>query len=314
MRSYSLIAPAKINLYLEIIGDRPDGYHELAMVMQSVSLADWVDLRANGIEQFRLSCDSPEIPADENNLAHKAAVLMAQRFPKAYAQFGGVDMTLHKRIPVGAGLAGGSTNAAAVLVGLDLMWGLGLTRMELQELAAELGSDVAFCIGGGTAIATGRGEQLDPLPSVDYLWVVLAKYRSLPISTAWAYKTYRQRFEGTYARDTDSLQQRLERVHAGPMVGAIAQRDGSKIPELLYNDFERVVFPDYPKVAALKQQLLDLGAAGALMSGSGSTVFGLAHSQARAEALTAALREQQPDPDLEIWVGQLIAKGIHLAP
>jgi 4-diphosphocytidyl-2-C-methyl-D-erythritol kinase len=313
MRSYSLIAPAKINLYLEIIGDRPDGYHELAMVMQSVSLADRVDLRANGVEQFRLSCESPEVPADESNLAFKAAVLMAQRYPKAYAQFGGVDIVLQKRIPMGAGLAGGSTNAAAVLVGLDLMWGLGLTRIELQELAAELGSDVAFCIGGGTAIATGRGELLDPLPSVDYLWVVLAKYRSLPISTAWAYKTYRQRFEGTYARDTDTLRQRLDRVHAGPMVGAIAQRDSSKIPQLLYNDFERVVFPDYPQVAALKQQLLALGAAGALMSGSGSTVFGLTTSQAQAEALTAALRAQQPDPDLEIWMAQLIAKGIHLA-
>lgn len=313
MRAYSLIAPAKINLYLEIIGDRPDGYHELAMVMQSVSLADRVDLRANGVEQFRLSCDSPDVPADESNLAFKAAMLIAQRYPKAYAQFGGVDILLQKRIPMGAGLAGGSTNAAAVLVGLDLMWGLGLTRIELQELAAELGSDVAFCIGGGTAIATGRGEQLDPLPCVDYLWVVLAKYRSLPISTAWAYKTYRQRFEGTYARDTDTLRQRLDRVHAGPMVGAIAQRNSSKIPQLLYNDFEKVVYPDYPKVAALKQQLLDLGAAGALMSGSGSTVFGLTTSQAEAEALTAALREQQPDPDLEIWMAQLIAKGIHLA-
>ncbi|GAB4145463.1 MAG: 4-(cytidine 5'-diphospho)-2-C-methyl-D-erythritol kinase [Cyanobacteria bacterium J069] len=313
MRAYSLIAPAKINLYLEIIGDRPDGYHELAMVMQSVSLADRIDLRANGVERFHLSCDSPDVPADESNLAYKAAILMAERFPKAFQQYGGVDISLQKRIPVGAGLAGGSTNAAAVLVGLDLMWNVGLTQIELQEMAAALGSDVAFCIAGGTAIATGRGEQLDPLPSVDYLWVVLAKYRSLPISTAWAYKTYRQRFAGTYARDTDTLRQRLDRVHAGPMVGAIAQRDGAKIPTLLYNDFERVVYPDHPKVAELKQQLLDLGAAGALMSGSGSTVFGLTHSRAQAEALTAALRAQQPDPDLDIWTAQLIAKGIHLA-
>ncbi|MCY7286637.1 MAG: 4-(cytidine 5'-diphospho)-2-C-methyl-D-erythritol kinase, partial [Cyanobacteria bacterium CAN_BIN43] len=132
MHSYSLIAPAKINLYLEIIGDRPDGYHELAMLLQSIDLADRVDLRLNGTQAIRVHCDEPEVPLDERNLAYKAAALMAEEFSEAYSRYGGVEISIHKRIPIGAGLAGGSTDAAAVLVGLNLMWSLGLTQSELQ--------------------------------------------------------------------------------------------------------------------------------------------------------------------------------------
>ena len=178
MRTYSLIAPAKINLYLEILGDRPDGFHELVMVMQSVGLADQIDLRANGTDLFRLHCDDPQVPKDPSNLAYRAAELMQQQFPDAFARYGGAEITIHKRIPIGAGLAGGSANAAAVLVGLDLLWELGLTQSELQELAAMIGSDIPFCVAGGTALATGRGEKLAPLVSLDQLYVVLAKYRS----------------------------------------------------------------------------------------------------------------------------------------
>ncbi|HEY9762831.1 MAG TPA: 4-(cytidine 5'-diphospho)-2-C-methyl-D-erythritol kinase, partial [Trichocoleus sp.] len=163
MRLYSLLAAAKINLYLEIIGDRPDGFHELVMVMQSVNLADRITVRSIGTDQIRLRCNVPGVPTDETNLAYRAAALLVQHYPSAMARQGGVEITLEKRIPVGAGLAGGSSNAAAVLVGLDLLWELGLTQNELQMLGAELGSDVPFSILGGTAIATGRGEKLDPL-------------------------------------------------------------------------------------------------------------------------------------------------------
>jgi len=165
MNSYSLIAPAKINLYLEIIGDRPDGYHELAMLLQSIDLADRVDLRPNGTQAIRVHCDDPQVPANESNLAYQAAALMAGEFSEAYGRYGGMEISIQKRIPMGAGLAGGSTDAAAVLVGLNLMWSLGLTQSELQELGGRLGSDVPFCIVGGTAIATGRGEQLSSLRS-----------------------------------------------------------------------------------------------------------------------------------------------------
>ena len=157
MRSYSLLASAKINLYLEIIGDRPDGYHELAMVLQSIDLADRIDLRAIGTDTIRVRCDHPQVPPDKNNLAYRAADLLAKQFPDALAKYGGVEIAIHKQIPVAAGLAGGSANAAAVLVGMDLLWQLGLTQSELQELGGTLGSDVPFCITGGTALATGAG-------------------------------------------------------------------------------------------------------------------------------------------------------------
>ena len=139
MRSYTLTAPAKINLYLEILGDRPDGYHELVMILQSIDLSDQIHLQAISTDTIRVRCDHPQVPTDKTNLAYRAAALMAQQFPNAFAQYGGVEITINKHIPVAAGLAGGSTDAAAVLVGIDLLWRLGLTQSELQELAAVLG-------------------------------------------------------------------------------------------------------------------------------------------------------------------------------
>jgi 4-diphosphocytidyl-2-C-methyl-D-erythritol kinase len=131
MHSYTLIAPAKINLYLEILGDRPDGYHELAMILQSIELADRLELRANGTDKIRLHCSHPQVPLDQSNLAYKAAQLMQEKFPQTAANYGGMDITIEKNTPVAAGLAGGSSNAAAVLVGINLMWELGLTQPEL---------------------------------------------------------------------------------------------------------------------------------------------------------------------------------------
>lgn len=313
MHSYSLIAPAKINLYLEILGDRPDGYHELVMILQSVALADRVDLRLNGTDRIRVQCDHPQVPTDQTNLAYKAAALLSQQFPNAFSQYGGVDITIHKEIPVGAGLAGGSTNGAAVLVGLDLMWNLGLTRSELQELGAQLGSDVPFCIAGGTAIATGRGEALSPLPDLDTPYVVLAKYRSLSVSTVWAYQTYRQQFEQTYIAEGDRREGRRREVHSGPMVAAVCQKDGAQIGPLLYNDLEKVVLPEYPLVAALRDEMQRLSRWGAMMSGSGPTVFAIAATQSEAESIRDGIRATFPDPDLELWITQMIPSGIQVA-
>jgi 4-diphosphocytidyl-2-C-methyl-D-erythritol kinase len=314
MRSYSLLAPAKINLYLEIIGDRADGYHELVMVMQSVDLADQIDLRANGTDIIRLSCNRSDVPSDRTNLAYKAAELMIQQFPECFARYGAVDITIRKRIPVGAGLAGGSTNAAAVLVGLDLLWQLGLTQSELQELGAVLGSDVPFCVAGGTALATGRGEKLDALPDLDQLFVVLAKYRSLSVSTPWAYKTYRQQFGQSYLRELDQQEGRKRQIHAGSMMQAIAQRDGHRIGQLLYNDLEKVVLPEYPQVAQLREEFQRLGSLGTMMSGSGPTVFALAESRAQAEQMRDQMQITIANPDLELFVAQFCNSGIQIAP
>ncbi|HLO49775.1 MAG TPA: 4-(cytidine 5'-diphospho)-2-C-methyl-D-erythritol kinase [Kamptonema sp.] len=313
MRSYSLIAPAKINLYLEIIGDSPSGgYHELAMVLQSIDLADRIDLRPIGTETIRVRCDDSQVPADKNNLGYRAADLLARQFPTAFARYGGVEIVIHKHIPVAAGLAGGSADAAAVLVGMDLMWELGLTQSELQELGAQLGSDIPFCIAGGTALATGRGEELSPLPDLDNLYVVLAKYRNLSISTAWAYQTYRQQFSSYYCAP-DDVECRRQRVHSGPMVAAIAHKDAAKIGQLLHNDLEKVALPVYPQVLELRQVFQSLGVLGTMMSGSGPTVFALTESLTEAEQIKEWVKSAIASPDLDLWIAKFTNTGIRIA-
>jgi 4-diphosphocytidyl-2-C-methyl-D-erythritol kinase len=312
MRSYSLIAPAKINLYLEILGDRADGYHELVMILQSIDLADQIDLRAIGTDTILVHCDNPQVPTNQTNLAYRAAELMAKQFPSMFAKFGGVEITIKKWIPVAAGLAGGSTDAAAVLVGLDMMWQLGLTQPELQDLAAQLGSDIPFCLAGGTALATGRGEQLTALPSVDSFYVVLAKDRNLMISTPWAYQTYRTQFEHTYVRDDQSLESRAHRVHSGPMVQAIYNKNGSQIGQLLHNDLEKVVLPATPQVLQLREAFESTGALGTMMSGSGPTVFALAESEAHAQEIQQRVRAMVPDPNVDFWVTRFSNRGIQV--
>ncbi len=311
MRSYSLIAPAKINLYLQIVGDRSDGFHELVMVLQSIELADIVTVRSIGTDAIHVWCDNPDVPQDQTNLAYKAANLMIREFPDYFAKFGGVEIKIQKRIPMGAGLAGGSSNAAAVLVGLDLMWNLGLTHSELQELGATLGSDIPFCISGGTCLATGRGEQLDGLPDLHNLYVVLAKYRDLPISTPWAYKTYRQQFGETYPKSASDIEARKQRSKG--MMAAIAQQNLTQIGQLLHNDLESVVLPAHPQVQQLRDRFQGLGVLGAMMSGSGSTVFGLVESYAQAEQVKDQMRAAIADPNLDLWVTKFCSSGVRLA-
>ncbi|MBD2580613.1 4-(cytidine 5'-diphospho)-2-C-methyl-D-erythritol kinase [Oscillatoria sp. FACHB-1406] len=313
MHAYSLLAPAKINLHLEIIGDRADGYHELVMIMQSVGLCDRIEVCPNGSPNFRLHCDSVQMPPPEQNLAYKAAQLMSAEFPEAFARLGGADIALEKHIPIAAGLAGGSGNAAAVLVGLNLMWGLGLAQPELQELASRLGSDIPFSVSGGTAIATGRGEKLDAINGPSQLWVVLAKYQSLEVSTPWAYNTYRQKFGHTYPRDTDILKSRAARIHSGPLVEAILHKNSARIGELLYNDLEKIVLPEYPQVAELKTAMQRPGVLGVLMSGSGPTVFALCASREEAARVKTEVREQIRDRDLGLWIAPFSSGGIQVA-
>jgi 4-diphosphocytidyl-2-C-methyl-D-erythritol kinase len=312
MHSYTLIAPAKINLYLEIIGDRPDNYHELAMILQSIDLADEIELRSISTDRIHVHCNHPQVPTDESNIAYRAAELMATQFPNIFAKYGGVEITITKRIPVAAGLAGGSTNAAAVLVGINLLWKLGLTQSELEELGATLGSDVPFCIAGGTAIATGRGEQLSPLPSLNSIYIVLGKYKSLEVSTPWAYKTYRAEFGDSYIRDSDNLAIRASAVHSGEMVKAILHQDVKEIAQKLHNDLEKVVLPAYPQVLQLREIFANAGVLGTMMSGSGPSVFGLCESQEHAEQVNQQVKTATNNEDLELFVTQAIAHGIQI--
>jgi 4-diphosphocytidyl-2-C-methyl-D-erythritol kinase len=306
-----LIAPAKINLYLEIIGNRPDGYHELVMILQSIDLADEIELKSIRDEAIRVYCNHPQVPTDTSNLVYRAAELMATKFPQALAKHGGVEITLNKHIPVAAGLAGGSTNAAAVLVGIDLLWNLGLTQTELEELGAILGSDVPFCVAGGTVIATGRGEQLSPLPSLDHIYIVLGKYRSLEVSTAWAYTTYRQEFGSTYLQDTNDLAARAAAVHSGSIVKAILEKNAVAIAQKMHNDLEKVVLPSYPQVLQLRELFASQpGVIGTMMSGSGPSVFALCETQQQAEQIQQQVRQTIPDKDLELFVTRTIAHGV----
>lgn len=314
MHSYSLIAPAKINLLLEIVGDRfdqqgkPSGYHDLVMVLQSITLADQIDLRPLSVDQIQLHCDHPQVPLDTSNLAYRAADLMAKRFPG----ISGVEINLQKNIPIGAGLAGGSANAAAVLIGLDLMWDLGLTQSELQEMGAQLGSDVPFCLTGGTALALGRGDELEPLPPLEGVSVVLGKYRSLAVSTPWAYQTYRQQFQDSYAKTPTEQESRRMSGGSGPLLKAIAQRDIREIGQRIENDLERVVLPAHPQVAALRQAFQAQNPIGVMMSGSGPTVFALTESAAAAEQVYAGVRAAIADPDLELWIAELSSHGVRI--
>ncbi|MEM8638301.1 MAG: 4-(cytidine 5'-diphospho)-2-C-methyl-D-erythritol kinase [Cyanobacteria bacterium P01_G01_bin.54] len=309
----TLIAPAKINLYLEIVGDRPDGFHELVMILQNIALNDRLTLDFSDSPQHQVICDHAQLRDPAENLVYKAATLMAQTFPTAFGKYGGVLIRLEKNIPIAAGLAGGSTDAAATLVGINLLWHLGLTQPELEALAAQLGSDIPFCVAGGTAIATGRGEKLDVITSPPSLWVVLAKHDQLAVSTPWAYKTYRQQFSETYLDDPEQVPARAARLHSGPLVSAIAQGDSQQLAEHLYNDLEKVVLPAHPQVQKLRDAFAQAGAIATMMSGSGPTVFALCESEFQAQDLKRTVAAQMHDPELGFWITHLSSQGVHLA-
>lgn len=265
-------APAKINLMLDVLHKRNDGFHEVEMVMTMVDLADRLTLHDPGTSRISLSSQSGYIPLDDKNLAVRAARLLRQRFGINR----GVHMHLEKRIPVAAGLAGGSSDAAAALRGLNRLWELGLSTAELEELGAEIGSDVPFCVRGGTALATGRGEKLETIPSPPRCWVVLAK-PPINVSTADVY---------------GNLKAAEIAVHpsASGMREALEQGSFEAVCGGLGNVLEDVTLKLYPGVARLKQVMENLGADGVLMSGSGPTVFGLVSKEEKAKRICNGLR------------------------
>ena len=269
-------ANAKINLTLDIIGKRTDGYHEVEMVMQSVGLSDTVRLERQE-SGFSLRMNVPELPTDETNLAWKAARL----FSDVYKIQGGICIEIEKRIPIAAGLAGGSADAAGVLIGMNRLLGTGLSAKELCVLGEQLGSDVPFCIEGGTMLATGRGEILRRLPDLPSLFVVLVK-PPVSVSTAWAYKTYDEAGEG-YHPDTKA------------MIAAISEGDVMGVAGGLSNVLESVTLKEHTVIETYRHILTENGAMASLMSGSGPTVFALARTRADAERAAEALSEVHPE-------------------
>jgi len=249
---------AKVNLALEVLGKRGDGYHEIATVLQAVDLFD--RLTVDPDETLSLHTDDPELPTDDGNLVMRAARLLQ----KAAGVDRGARLRLHKRIPVAAGLGGGSSDAAAALTGLNRLWGLRWPRPRLQELAVELGMDVPFFLGTGRAVARGRGEQLAALPGGGGYALVLVNPRT-PLSTK---EVYGRVPVGWHAEPTGT-----ERV-----IEALRRRNVGVLAAALTNNLERVVEPVLPVIGRMKAALLAAGALGAIMSGSGPTVFGLARS------------------------------------
>ena len=211
-----MTAPAKVNLHLEVLGIRPDGFHELAMVMQSIDLADRLSFRTTADAALTLTCDDPSLSLGDDNLVMRAAELLRSR--SGFNELGAA-MHLEKNIPIGAGLAGGSSDGAAALVGLNALWGLGHSGSELERLAAELGSDMPFCVAGGSQLCFGRGEVLEPLPAVqESLAVLLVKDPSVSVSTPWAYRRCRELQGDRYLTGENAFEQKNDRAqHLGEM-------------------------------------------------------------------------------------------------
>lgn len=272
-KTLSINAPAKINLTLDILKKRSDGYHEVSMVMQSVKLHDRLTIEQLQEPRIVLRGDTAGVAVPEDNLIYKAAKL----FLDTYDIRGGAQITLQKNIPIAAGLAGGSTDAAAVLKGLSTLYGLGLGIEELCRLAEQIGSDVPFCIIGGTMLAQGRGEKLTALPPAPPLPLVLVKPR-ISVSTAWVYKNYHK------------VQDSVIHPDSGAMQRALAAGDADAVCRSLGNVLEYVTVPAHPEIAHIKSALLNCGAKAAMMSGSGPTVFAVACSNAEAEAIAQKMR------------------------
>lgn len=255
---------AKINLTLDVLGRLDNGYHEVKMIMQSLSLFDLVIVDKQKSE-IKISTNLKGLPTDEKNIAYKAAALF---FAEMHIS-GGAKILIHKNIPVAAGLAGGSGNAAAVLCALNLLYAAGLSHNELCALALSLGADVPYCLTGGTQLAEGIGEKLTELPPVKAVPVVLVK-PDISISTAKIY------------RKIDSAS-KLSHPDTDGMLKAIADGDILKLADELSNIMESVTADDCPEIIEIKKKMSELGALGAVMSGSGPTVFGIFPDNASAK-------------------------------
>ena len=249
--------PAKINLGLHIHKKREDGFHELETILQMVTWFDELQLEGT-CEKVELFCDTPEIPNDETNLVVKAARLLQKHFPGRCA---GVNITLKKSIPSGAGLGGGSGNAAGVLLALNHLWDLKISRENLIAISAELGSDVPFFLMSPCAIGTGKGEILEPINNPINLYILMI-YPNLPLSTPWVYGNLKLKL--TKHKNNISI-----------LTNFLMRSDFAQLGAGLYNDLEPIVFKRYPEILEIKNELLRSGAGGALLSGSGSTVFGI---------------------------------------
>ena len=274
MNKIKLRAMAKINLGLDVVKRREDGYHEVKMIMQTISLHDDLEIRKTKTPGIQVKTNLYYLPTNENNLVYKAAKLLMDEFQIQ----DGVSIQLKKRIPVAAGMAGGSSDGAAVLWGINQMYGLGLSMQALMERGVRLGADVPYCIQRGTALAEGIGEKLSVLPPMPKCTILIAK-PGISVSTKFVY-------ENLHANDLKPEQH----PDVDSMIKAMRQKDLGLLCSRMGNVLETVTIPAYPVINEIKRTMIDNGAIGSMMSGSGPTVFGIFDSPAAAKQAMKAVR------------------------
>ncbi len=272
---FARLSPCKINLYLDVRSPRPDGFHEVVTVMEPVALCDRLVFRVLP-EELAVSCDRPEIPQGKENIVYRAAVLLRERSGSRR----GASVRIEKRVPSGAGLGGGSADAATALRALDELWGTGLAEGALRELALNLGSDVPFFLAPRTSLCRGRGEKIAPLPPAPPFWALLI-HPGVAVSTRWAYA------------ELDRAG-RPEPPPLEPLIEALRRGDLRALAPLLFNAFEEAVIRRHPEIGRALSFLKGAGALKALMSGSGSTAVGVMASRSEAESAEALARESLP--------------------
>lgn len=284
--SIRVFAPAKINLVLRILDRRMDGYHNLWSLMQTVRVEDEITLALTGAHSgVTLRCDEPSLKTDDSNLVSRAAMaVMAQS-----GRTGGLDITLAKRIPMGAGLGGGSSDAAATIIGLNQLFNLGWSAEQMAHIGQTLGSDVSFFFFAPSATVAGRGEQVAPIRIKGTRWVVLVN-PGFPVETKWAYQQLTANRAGVVP---------LSQSHA--MLEQASELGWEQVLEAAENDFEGPVFKAYPLLQEIKHRLLALEADVALLSGSGATVFGVFRDEAKARQAQALFMNE---PQFKVFVAQ----------
>ncbi len=272
----TLNAHAKINLSLDVLNKRDDGYHNLKMIMQTLQLHDIITIQEieSGIE---IECEAPYVPTNNSNIAYKAAERVIQKYGLSV----GVRIKIEKRIPVAAGLAGGSTDAAAVLKGINELFGLGMDQNSLMDIGKTIGADVPYCIVGGTALAEGIGEIITPLPKMDAIPVILIKPR-FGVSTASVFKSLQ-------------IDKIADRPKTDMLINALENRDIKFIGKNLCNVLESVTVERYPLIDKIKKDLVARGSIGSIMSGSGPTVFGLFEDDETAKKAYSKLNKNRND-------------------
>ena len=264
-------APAKINLSLDVLHKRKDGYHEMELVMTTIDLADRLIFKEIKGKDIQIESTNSFLPLDQRNIAYKAAQLLREKFKIS----NGVEIKIEKNIPIAAGLGGGSSDAAATLRGLNKLWELNLSLDELAELGARLGSDIPFCVYGGTAYATGRGDQLKQLDPIPQCWVVLVKPKK-GISS-WTI------FENLAVEE-------LNHSQTNKLLKAIEIQDYKTMTVYMANALEKISVVKQPKIQVIKEKMLQFGADAALMSGTGPTIYGVCKHYSRAQRIYNGLK------------------------